>query len=143
MLKDWGPFIQIWICDLWMYFCCSFLTRSVLHVHASLIYILRLPFIYYFFYLMSPYQIHKNAQFMIINAHIQLMDTNHTSLQISCNIVHVGAVILMYTGKGFSWLVHDICCIEAMQVPTFSNHINVDMGCPVLVIDVLLIYSLW
>lgn len=87
-------------------FCCSFVTRSVLHVHASLIYILRLPFIYYIFGLMSPYQTpQKLSVYDIKFTQLLYLHTNQTSLQISCNLIHAGVVILMYTGKGFSWLV--------------------------------------
>lgn len=38
-------------------------------------------------------------------------------------------------------MLHMNSSIEAMQASTFSNQVNVDMGCPVLVIDLLLILT--
>lgn len=84
-------------------FCCSFVSRSVLRVHASLIYILRLPFIYYMFGLMSPYQTpQKSSVYDNKFTELLYLHTNQTSLQIIRNLIHVGVLILMYTGKGFS-----------------------------------------
>lgn len=84
------------------------------------------------FGLMSPYQTQKGPVCDLKNTVIVHTHRSHSPKQPSFFIFPV------HWKASFD---HNSMLIEIIQITTFSNHISVDMGCPVLIMEELLILT--